>query len=366
MIKIATVFSGIGSLEWALKRLHIKHELVFACDNGGINIEINGENYIRNHLKTISDKEEQNQYIDNLYSKSRKTNFVKKTYLSNYDLNSNNFLNDIRFIDGTKYKNKIDLFVGGSPCQSFSIMGHRKGLADTRGTLFYDFARLVNEIEPKVFIYENVQGMFKHDNGKTWLIIKETFESLGYKIYFNVLDAKDYGIPQTRRRLFVVGFKDNSVDFKFPKPIQLKYKLQDFLESKVKFGCFKSINGNISLNNISSTIEEKYFLSKAVLKHVMSPGTKNYYVEPKIDLEIARPLLSSMHKMHRAGIDNYVTLNGKIRKLTPRECLRLMGYDDNFKQEVSNTQMYIQAGNSIVVDVMMHLIKSILLTNALI
>src|SRR5699024_11978773 len=107
-------------------------------------------------------------------------------------------------------------------------------------------------------------------------------------------------------------------------------------------------------------IDDKHFLSEKVLKHVMSPGTKGYYVKPEIDLEIARPLLSTMHKMHRAGVDNYVTLDGKIRRLTPRECLRLMGYDDTFKQVVSDTQMYKQAGNSIVVDVMISLMESII------
>jgi DNA (cytosine-5)-methyltransferase 1 len=92
----------------------------------------------------------------------------------------------------------------------------------------------------------------------------------------------------------------------------------------------------------------------------MSTGTKNYHVEPEIDLKIARPLLATMHKMHRAGVDNYITYKNRVRKLTPRECLRLMGYDDSFKIVVSDTQMYKQAGNSIVVDMMIQLLKQIL------
>jgi len=113
--------------------------------------------------------------------------------------------------------------------------------------------------------------------------------------------------------------------------------------------------------NKEKTIEdlEKYFLSAKVEKYVMSSGTKNFYSKPEIDLEVARPLLTTMHKMHRAGVDNYVTTEGRIRKLTPRECLRLMGFCDSFKIVVSDTQMYQQAGNSIVVDVLMAIIDSI-------
>lgn len=360
MIKIATVFSGIGAIEWAVKRMGLEHEIIFACDNGEVEIEIDDEEKIRSEIKELKTIREQNEYIGKLYSKARKTNFVKKTYIENYNLNEDKFLYDVRFIDGTKYTNKVDLFVGGSPCQSFSIMGYQKGLEDTRGTLFYDYARLVSEIQPKVFIFENVQGMLKHDGGKTWKTIYNTFLSLGYTIHVKLLDAKDYGIPQTRRRLFVVGFKEKIEDFQFPLEMELKYTLQDFLETNVKFGNYKSVNGKILIEKSEGEIDEKYFLSEKVLKHVMSTGTKGYYTKPEIDLQVARPLLSTMHKMHRAGVDNYVTLDGKVRRLTPRECLRLMGYDDNFKQVVSDTQMYKQAGNSIVVDVLIELLKQII------
>lgn len=360
MIKLATVFSGIGSIEWALKRMGIEHKIIFACDNGEIDIDIEDEDLVRRTIKELGTVKEQNEYIEGLYSKSSKTNFAKKTYLANYDLDEENYLNDVRFIDGTKYKGKVDLFVGGSPCQSFSIMGYKRGLEDTRGTLFYDYARLVSEIQPKVFIFENVQGMLKHDGGKTWKVIHDTFLSLGYNIHVKLLDAKDYGIPQTRRRLFVVGFKEKIEDFKFPLEMELKYTMQDFLETNVKFGNYKSISGQISIEKSKGKIDEKYFLSEKVLKHVMSGGTKGYYTKPEIDLKIARPLLASMHKMHRAGVDNYVTLDGKVRRLTPRECLRLMGYDDSFKQVVSDTQMYKQAGNSIVVDVLINIMKEII------
>ena len=110
-------------------------------------------------------------------------------------------------------------------------------------------------------------------------------------------------------------------------------------------------------------VEEKYFLSQKVKRYVLSPGTKNFKTSTITDLPVARPLLQSMHKMHRAGVDNYVTYpKGRIRKLTPRECLRLMGFRDDFKIVVSNTQMYRQAGNSIVADVLVALLKQMDIT----
>lgn len=360
MIRLATLFSGIGSIEWALKRLNIEHKIVFACDNGEIDIPNIDEEQVREYIKTLESADEQKKYIDSLLANVRKTNFVKQTYLANYDIDEKDFLHDIRFIDGTKYKGKVDLLVGGSPCQSFSIMGYQRGFEDTRGTLFYDYARLISEIEPKVFIFENVQGLLKHDKGNTWEVIKGTFEGLGYDLHMKVLDSKEYGIPQTRRRLFVIGFKNQKENFEFPKEIDLTYTLQDFLETTTKYGNFISVDGQIQIKKEAGEILDKYFLSEAVRNHVMSPGSKNYYTKPEIDLKIARPLLCTMHKMHRAGVDNYVTYKEKIRKLTPRECLRLMGYDDSFKIVVSDLQAYRQAGNSIVVDVLINVMKEIL------
>ena len=109
-------------------------------------------------------------------------------------------------------------------------------------------------------------------------------------------------------------------------------------------------------------VEEKYFLSDKVKKYVLSPGTKNFKTSTKTDLDVARPLLQSMHKMHRAGVDNYVTNKGRIRKLTPRECLRLMGFKDWFKIDVADTAMYQEAGNSIVVDVLIAILKQMDIT----
>ncbi len=365
---------------------------------------------ILNTLSEITDYKEKKRYVDSLYKGKERQNQVKKSYLANYKLDEEHFHWNVSFLDGTQYCNQVDLFVGGSPCQSFSLVGKQRGLEDTRGTLFYEYARLIKECNPKVFIYENVRAILSNDNGKTWETMKEVFNSLGYRVFYSingkpsVLNAKNYGIPQNRERMFVVGFRKDlllSREFEFPQPIKLEHNMAyylldnvsgayylpqkgvEFVTSKKNLDKkFTQIDGEIALcqkknqqfnwhgdfvfvepnENMEKTMVEleKYFLSPKVEKYVLSSGTKNFYSKPKTDLEVARPLLQSMHKMHRAGVDNYVHTEGRLRKLTPRECLRLMGFCDSFKIVVSDTSMYQQAGNSIVVNVLMAIMEEVL------
>lgn len=393
MIRVATVFSGIGSIEHALDRLEIPHKIIFACDNGDIPVEYDEKKELAK-IKKMKSKVEKKKYVDELYaSQSTKQNYVKKSYLANYDINEDDFHLDIKLLDGTEYRDQVDLFVGGSPCQSFSMVGKRKGLEDDRGLLIFQFCRLVNEIQPKMFIYENVKGLLNHDGGKTWDIVEGEFKKLGYKISKQIMNSKDYGIPQNRERLFVVGFKDKSIKFKFPIPVPLLITMKDLLEDNpeskyylndkgIAFVTDKKnlqkrytqINGDIALCEKANQqfnwhgdficegpneVDSKYFLSDKVTDYVMKSGTKNFYSKPEIDLDVARPLLSTMGKMHRAGVDNYISKGNKIRKLTPRECLRLMGFDDRFKIVVSDTQMYKQAGNSIVSNNFIEILKQL-------
>lgn len=363
-IKIGTVFSGIGAIEQALKRLKMEHEVVFACDNGNIEVAIDHDKEL-GYIKTLDSVELKKEYANNFYKLgTRKTNFVEISYLENYQIKNNNFFYDIKLLDGKDFENKIDLYVGGSPCQSFSVIGSRAGLDDTRGTLFYDYMRVLKEVQPQVFIYENVYGLFRHDKGKTWAVIKDVFESLGYSYKFQVLDARDYGIPQGRRRVFVVGFKDPDKfkKFEFPNSQELKFTMQDFLVDNVKFGDFTSDeDGDIKfLSKEGEIVEDKYYLSEKLLKYCLSPGTKNFmHKDAKIDLPIARALLSTMGNHHRSSVNNYVTTEGKVRSLTVREAHRLMGFPDDYKIVVSKAQAYKQAGNSIVVDVLMAIMKEI-------
>ncbi len=359
---------------------------------------------ILKELSKFSNYEEKKEFVDSLYKSKEDSNKVKKTYTANYKIDNKDFHWNVSFLDGKQYENQVDLFVGGSPCQSFSLVGKQRGLADTRGTLFYEYARLVKEIHPKVFIYENVKALLSNDEGRTWKTIQKIFTDLNYTWKYKVLNAKDYGIPQNRERVFVVGFRNDLVlekKFDFPSPIELKKKMQDFLLDNAPGGYFlpkkgvdfvtdeknltkryTQIDGDIQLcqkknqqfnwhgdfvfqsendakKNITKDLE-KYFLSEKVRKYVLATGTKGFYTRPKTDLEVARPLLTTMHKMHRAGVDNYVTTDGRLRKLTPRECFRLMGFSDNFIIPVSDTSAYQQAGNSIVVDVLIHIMNSIL------
>lgn len=377
MLKLGTLFSGIGAVEQALIRMNIKHEIVFACDNGDIDIDIDIEEE-KKKIFNMTSKIEKKKYVDKLYlSKSRKQNYVKKSYIANYKIKEEDFHLDIRLLDGRDYKNKVDLLVGGSPCQSFSSIGLKGGLEDIRGTLFYEYARIIQEVQPKVFIYENVRGLTTHDNGNTWKKMKKVFnETLQYNISEpQVLNAADYGIPQNRRRLFVIGIRKdlNVKEFVYPKKIgieNLKFYMQDILEDNCKYEengknfTYSKKNGNIILKKVPGDVDKKYILTPKVRDYVLKSGTKGFKTSTQTDMKIARTLLRTMTQHHRAGVDNYITIteddNEKvIRSLTERECLRLMGYPDSFKIVVSTQQMMKQVGNSIVVDVMMAVLREI-------
>lgn len=396
----------IDELNNKLNLKRIQKDVKEVCEYLGMLHERINTLKIHNELDKISDYTEKKKYVDALYAGKESQNKVKQSYMANYKIDSKDFHWNVSFLDGKQYKNQVDLFVGGSPCQSFSLVGKQRGLEDTRGTLFYEYARLVSEIRPKVFIYENVKAVLSNDEGRTWETMQKVFTDLDYTWRAMVLNAKDFGIPQNRERIFVVGFRNDIVkkmkkEFSFPKPVKLDKTMQDFLLDNVsgkyylpKKGVafvtdeenlnkrYTQIDGEVSLcqkknqqfnwhgdfvfveenKDMEKTMQdlEKYFLSEKVKKYVLATGTKGFYSKPEIDLEIARPLLTTMHKMHRAGVDNYVTTEGRIRKLTPRECLRLMGFCDSFKIEVSDTSMYQQAGNSIVVDVLIAVMTKVL------
>ena len=229
-----------------------------------------------------------------------------------------------------------DVLIGGFPCQPFSMMGQQKGFEDTRGTLFFRIAEIINDkIEkgkkPKAVILENVRSLRTHDNGRTFREIQRILEEeLGYKVYCEILNSADFGVPQTRNRTYIVCFANDSAEYKFPEKEELDKTLQDLLEDEVN---------------------PKYFLSDRILPTILSNGTGGYKAKSEIDLKIARPLCATMAKMHRACQDNYVTQKGRVRRLTPRECARLQGFDDTFKIPVSDCQAYKQFGNAVTVNV---------------
>lgn len=236
-----------------------------------------------------------------------------------------------------------DVLIGGFPCQPFSMMGQEMGFEDRRGTLFF---RIVDIIEnqksrghqPEVVVLENVRTLMTHDKGRTFKVIKETLEELGYSVNAKMLNSADYGVPQTRNRVFIVCFLDKNVNYEFPNPKELKLTLQDILEHDV---------------------DDKYFLSEKIKKTILSNGSGGYVAKSETDLKIARPLTATMAKMHRACQDNYVTQNGRLRRLTPRECARLQGFPEDFIIGVSDAQAYKQFGNAVTVNVAYEIAESI-------
>lgn len=258
--------------------------------------------------------------------------YAAQTYQANYS--SPIILGDLNEINLDEIPS-ADIVIGGFPCQPFSSMGELKGFEDTRGTLFFRIVELIqNQIErghkPKALVLENVRNLKHHDKGKTFKVIKKTLMDLGYKVYDQVLNSSDYGVPQTRNRTFIVCFSNSETEFSYPEKTELTLTLQDLLEHDV---------------------DKKYFLSDRILPTILSNGTGGYKAKSEIDLKIARPLCATMAKMHRACQDNYVTQNGRVRRLTPRECARLQGFSDNFIIPVSDTQAYKQFGNAVTANV---------------
>ena len=302
VIKVGTVFSGIGSPEQALIRLNVPHKLMFACDNGERIISCDYKVEFEK-VKSLSSAKEKREYVDKLYAdRTRQTNYVQRSYLANYAVEDNNFYQDVILLDGSDFENKVDLFVGGSPCQSFSIAGARGGFEDTRGTLFFEYCRLVNEIKPEVFIYENVYGVLTHDKGSTWKTMQNVFSELGYYFSWQILDARDFGIPQGRRRLFVVGFKNKECfeRFSFPEKIKLEDcplpTMQSMLEENMAEGSMQSVEGQLrQIDEKKGEPEERYYLSQKLVDYVLAPGTKNFmHHDAKTDLPIARALVKNM------------------------------------------------------------------------
>ena len=320
-LNVATAFSGIGSPEYALKRLEIKHSIKFAGD------------------------------IDE---------YCKKTYLANYPLREQFWHEDVRNFSAKQFYGDIDLFVGGSPCQSFSIGGKRLGFEESRGTLFYDYARLVKECSPKVFIYENVTGLMNHDGGHTWDVVKATFDELGYKWVPWVLNSKNYGIPQNRKRVYVVGFRSDLALFfnSLVEPIETKlvYEVEDILQEFVPNKYYLPIKGFLRV------VDPKHLrhvaLNGKIARTQIANQQYNWYGDIRIENDIPKRLEDD-DRVHKGIFKGERVVS---RCLTPRECLRLMGYDDRFNIVVDDFHMYKECGNSIVVNVMMEIIKSIIKT----
>ena len=329
MTYIATVFSGIGAAEIAARNVFNENfKIAFACE------------------------------IDK---------FARIAYAANHKIDEAVFYKDIKELDASTFRGKIDILIGGSPCQDFSHIGLRAGVSGDRGSLIWQYYRIVKECRPKVFVFENVKGFLSIEKGKAYVSFLNALRGLGYHCYAEILNTKDYGIPQNRERLYVVGFLNGDEYYAFDlAPKQKCPKLAQFLDKNV---------------------DEKYFISDKLLSYFKRDHSsfKGRFQPKDENASLANTL--TVNQGHRKT-DNYIIrrshgfnkgnssqicptitsnafannnfLNTEhIRKLTPRECLRLQGFPETLKIIVSDTQTYKQAGNAMSVNVIEMILRQI-------
>lgn len=375
-MRIGTLFSGIGAPEQGAKRVYGDDlQLVFACE----------------------------------YDK-----FARQSFKENYEIHPDHFHNDVREMDGTQYHGKVDALIGGSPCQAFSIAGLRNGTDDERGQLIYQYIRIVDEVKAPIIIYENVKGMLSIEGGKTILEFVQALRDIGYHCHYEVVNTKDHGVPQNRERIFLVGFLDHEMyhHFQFAPKQKLEKRLKDVLESEVdekyylsdsaiaQFQvkterakqdgngfAFKPTNGDVCAYSITTKaggrVDDNFIDVIGLLDCKGTDQIRRVYgtdgvaatlttmqggnQEPKIMdnqgrirkqenpklLDFCPTLRAQSHGNEPSVVTNH------IRKLTPRECLRLQDFPDSFIQVVSDSQQYKQAGNSMSVNVLEMIFRQI-------
>jgi DNA (cytosine-5)-methyltransferase 1 len=234
---------------------------------------------------------------------------ARKTYELNFKnispelFESGNFVGDITKVD----KNAIpdfDILCAGFPCQPFSQAGHKLGFDDTRGTLFFDIAEIIRIKQPQAFFLENVRGLFKHDEGKTFQVIKNTLTiDLGYSLHYSIVKASEHGLPQHRPRLFMVGFKDPETPFELPLKRELEFNMSDVMNGKVE----REVGFTLRVGGGRSPIDD------------------------------------------RRNWDGYV-VDGEVRRITPDEGKKMQGFPSDFEFPVSNSEALKQLGNSVAVN----------------
>lgn len=245
----------------------------------------------------------------------------------------------------------FDILLAGFPCQPFSQAGHKKGFNDTRGTLFFQIEKIIRCKMPQCFLLENVKGLKGHDKGRTFRVIIDTLESIGYKIKYQVLAAKDFNLPQNRERIYIVGFLDESCaeKFNFPQPLKKTINLGDILEKNVlsKY----TISDALWLGHQRRKCQHKlkgngfgYSLFNAQSEYVNTISARYYKDGSEILIE---------------------QKNKNPRKLTPLEAARLQGFPDDIVVKakavgVSDVQLYRQFGNSVAVNVIRQIAKNII------
>ena len=333
-IKLLSLFSGIGAFESALDRLDVDYELVNYCE------------------------------LDK---------YASKSYSAIHNVDESLNLWDIKKVDTSKLPDDIDLVTYGFPCQDISVAGKLKGFKSdgelTRSGLFYEALRIIKDTKPKIAIAENVKNLVGKRFKKEFEIVLTSLEQAGYNNYWKVLNAKDFGVPQQRERVFIISIrKDLDKGYEFPKAMPLEKRLRDILEQEV---------------------DKKYYLNQKQIERLRSTNTcqgmlrkentkKGYAIANVGDsVNISYPNSKTRRGRVGKGVSQTLTASGgemsviednlRVRKLTPLECWRLMGFtDEEFRKAqlvCSDSQLYKQAGNSIVVNVLVELYKKIIEKN---
>ena len=283
------------------------------------------------------------------------------TYYENYDIKP--------FGDITKINEKDiphhDILCGGFPCQAFSVSGKQKGFDDSRGTLFFDIARIVKYHKPKLLFLENVRNFEKHDNGNTLKVVIKTLDNLGYNVKYKVLNASNFGLPQNRQRIYLVCFRKDIIidEFIFPTPTNERVSLKDILEKKPEAKI---------IDRPDIIIKKQFELKKNIFNEFEVPNkpiqigivNKGGQGEHIYDPNGHAITLSA----HGGGVGSKTGLYkvGKtIRKLSTRECARIQGFGDDFKIVSSQSQAYKQFGNSVAINVLKNILKRISKTKTL-
>lgn len=344
-LRILELFAGIGACSKALERLNIPHEIVDA-------VEI--DKYAIQSFNTI-----------------HKTDFEPQD-ITTWDKN----------ID-------VDLIMHGSPCQDFSLAGKQAGGdegSNTRSSLMYETIRIVEKLKPNYVIWENVKNLLSKKHRHNFDAYLETLERLGYKNYYQVLNAKDYGIPQSRERVFTISIRnDIDKDFHFPEKQPLELRLKDLLDAnvdekyylsdaqvnRIKTSTYTSNNRRIQKKDYCDTLcardwKDPKCVEVDRLYGIFDNEQSKHQAGSVYNTEGLSPTLDTMQSVNHnncALIEEDNSCNLRIRKLTPKECWRLMGFDDvDFEKAEkinSNTQLYKQAGNSIVVNVLEAIFKEL-------
>lgn len=358
-LRVFEAFAGYGSQRMALRNIGISFEIV------GIS-EIEGEvirSYAAIHTdfleqrkninKNISlDKEDLISYLEELNvpldyktfenrASKMKLEQLKEMYLANKLINN---YGDITKIDPEGLPD-FDLFTYSFPCQDISVAGYQNGLnksSGTRSSLLWECCKIIETKKPKYLMMENVKNLVGCNHKTNFLKFLQYLESIGYKNRWAVLNAKDYGVPQHRERVFCISILDEINYFRFPKPIPLTKKLYDILESNVDDGFY---------------LRNNQFIDNPIVQDYSYCIDSNYWKGSTLN--------SFLEKRRRQLVTDKINEYGKymVRRLTPHEAWRLMGVSDEDYEKVSsimsNTSLYKQAGNSIVVDVLEHIFTNL-------